>query len=157
MRHYHGQTSHVHLGGDVPHDHGAIRRGRSPWESMPGIVKLLLTIGAVIVGAFIVKWAYTASLGGGSSVTVSCSLSSDAYGKPEWVATFTNPTSSDITINSYTALFFDQAGNQTGSEAPTKFPVITIAAHNSAPDTEGWPLPVPSGSTSCKVTDVQTG
>ena len=90
-------------------------------------------------------------------MTVSCHLASDANGKPEWVATFTNPTSSDITIDSYTALFFDQSGNQTGSETPTKFPVVTIAAHNSSSDLEGWPLPVPADSTSCQVTDVQTG
>ena len=62
LRHYHGQTWHAHDGGNVPHDHafgkaGYVQEGLS--ESVPGFVKALLIIVAVIVGAFLAKWAYT--------------------------------------------------------------------------------------------------
>lgn len=68
LRHYHGTEWHAHDGGNVPHDHAAppsrafgrngyVREGLT--DSVPGFVKALLIIVAVIVGAFLAKWAYT--------------------------------------------------------------------------------------------------
>ncbi len=77
-----------------------------------------------------------ASLGAstGGSLSSTCSLSTES-GTPGWGATFTNPTSYDITIESYTVLFFASSGQQTGSQEAVNSP-FTVAASNAYSDQE---------------------
>ncbi len=94
----------------------------------------------------------------GNSLSWNCPLSTNADNTPGWVGTFTNPSGSDITIESYAVLFFDSAGKETGSTTDASFP-FTVAAGNSYADREYHPdlAPIPPDTATCKVTDVQTG
>ena len=69
-----------------------------------------------------------------------------------WSITFTNTNGYDVTVNSYTVIFFDNSGEETGSEAAENTPFI-IAAHNSYTDIENhsFGAPVPINSSSCRL------
>jgi hypothetical protein len=82
----------------------------------------------------------------GVTLNVSCMLSTESDGTPGWLATFSNSTSSDIAIESYTVLFFGSSGAQTGSASDASQP-FTVAASNTYRDEEYHPdlAPCPTG------------
>jgi hypothetical protein len=80
---------------------------------------------------------------------------SEGYPGYEWQATFSNPASNgqDVTVNTYTVVFFGSNGQQTGSQQSASLQPFTVAQGRQLTDTEDHPdmAPVPSGSTTCRV------
>lgn len=90
-----------------------------------------------------------------TSGSLTCQVGTDSDGTPGWTATFTNDTSTDITVNSYTALFFNSAGEQTGSQDAVNTG-FTVGAGSTYSDAEyhGFLLTIPANSVSCRVSNV---
>ncbi len=110
----------------------------------------MLTQGTrIIVALCVIALSGCASLGGGS-LSEKCSVNPDA---DRWTATFTNTSSSDITVDTFAVLVFDAAGRQVASLLPLRI-MTTVAAGNSYADTEY--IGVPPDAASCRVTNVQT-
>ena len=119
----------------------------------------MLTRGTrIIVALCVIALSGCASPGGGS-LGYTCSVGANVDGTQGWTVTFTNPTSQDITVITYTVLTFSISGQQTGSLDPLDMD-FTVAASHSYADKEYWEDPahaIPPRSRSCRVTDVQTG
>jgi hypothetical protein len=109
-----------------------------------------------IIGFFgILVCACTGLTSGNMGLSAACSVGTDGDGVAGWTTSFTNATSRDITILGYTALFFNQSGDQTGSQNAVN-PNFTVAAENETTDDEyhSFVAPVPSDSVSCRITNL---
>ena len=75
-----------------------------------------------------------------------------------WTLTFTNPSSTDITVGGYTVVFFGTDGSETGSQTAANTP-FTVAAGQSYADTEDHSMiaAVPSGSATCRLSTWDAG
>jgi hypothetical protein len=112
--------------------------------------KLLAATAIILTGITV-----TACSGQAGNGSLTCQTGTDPHGVPGWSASFTNTTSTDITVNSYTALFFDSAGNQTGS-ADAVNTGFTVSRGNTYTDAEyhSFLAPIPPDSVSCRITNV---
>jgi hypothetical protein len=109
-----------------------------------------------VIGLFgILVCACTGLASGNNGLSATCSVGTDSNGVAGWTASFTNATSQDITILGYTALFFNQSGGETESQNAVN-PNLTVAAGNEIQDAEyhAFVAPVPSGSASCRITNL---
>jgi Protein of unknown function (DUF2510) len=132
--------------------------GRPPRKSWPRRHKVLTVLGGLVALIIIGSIATAAGGGnnlGGGSLSATCSLSTNSGGTPGWSATFANNMSQDMTIDNYSVVFFGPSGSQTGSANAMNWD-LTVAAGHSLTDTEYHEAfaPVPSGSTACRVTNI---
>lgn len=121
-----------------------------------GTAMIRTLVPPTVIGLFSILICGCAGLASGNNgLSATCSVGTDSDGVAGWTASFTNATSRDITILGYTALFFNQSGNQTGSQDAAN-PNFTVAAGNTISDAEyhSFLAPVPSGSASCRITNL---
>jgi hypothetical protein len=82
-----------------------------------------------------------------------CTITTGEFGNSGWTAAFTNNNPAAVAVQSYTVVFFNSAGVETGSGQSATDP-FTIAGYNSYTDIENTgesQAAVPVGTSTCQV------